>query len=712
VNLTLSPDASPSCLSEDEALRYVSSNESSAPDLALQEHLDSCAPCRMMIAEAARAMSESGPASSRTADLPAPAAHPLHRGAPTSLAIGEALLDRYTIAGFVARGGMGEVYEAYDAVLRETVALKTLICTDLDRPAAVQRLMAEVRLARQVTHPNVCRIYEFGMHQPEGRPGRDAEPIPFLTMEFLRGESLDRRLARLGPFPAAEVARLIPQLTAGLGAIHAAGIVHRDIKPGNISLLPGPPERLVLMDLGLARTTGPVESGSLSGGRLTGTLDYMAPEQVRGLPATSAMDIYALGLVIFEMLTGRRPFDRADALASAVARMVRPAPRPTQLIEGLDPAWDVLMARCLAPDPERRFASVEDLAAFVAANLARNRRDGTKLRTALLARASAALRPGVAAAVALATLAVVGAGLFGISWARRNDTGTSRGAASAVAAVQPPVRSSGPWGRVRPPQIRAQRSFLASGCSADMVRVADRFCIDRYEASIVDDLEQRTASPYYPPSPDLVTKVLEDWNRKVEGGTTGLPMPLPDLPAWQKQIGWRPRAVSQPEVLPQGYASQIIAAVACASAGKRLCTTEEWLTACRGERRTKFPYGDTYQEGVCNVHRAEREHPAHMLNLDYTDGLLDPRMNQMSSEQTGPLLRPTGGTPGCASRWGDDAVYDMVGNLDEWSADPNGVMLGGFYLRQTQDGCDYANTRHPPDFFNYSIGIRCCDRLH
>lgn len=87
-------------------------------------------------------------------------------------------------------------------------------------------------------------------------------------------------------------------------------------------------------------------------------------------------------------------------------------------------------------------------------------------------------------------------------------------------------------------------------------------------------------------------------------------------------------------------------------------------------------------------------------------------MNQMTSEVSGPLLRPAGGSPACASRWGDDAVYDMVGNLDEWSADPNGALLGGFYSRQTQDGCDSANTRHPPNFFNYSLGMRCCDRLH
>jgi formylglycine-generating enzyme len=684
--------ARPECLDEDEALRYVSAAEAAEPDLALQQHIDACAPCRKMIAEATRAMSESGAAASHTAEIPGGAPERGPPGAPTSLALGEVLLGRYTIAAFVARGGMGEVYEAYDDVLRETVALKTLICTELDRPAAVQRLMGEVRLARQVTHPNVCRIYEFGLHVPLGRRGRDVEPIPFLTMEFLRGETLDRRLAREGRLQPAEVLRLIPQMTAGLGAIHAAGIIHRDIKPANMALLPGPPERLVLMDLGLARAAEPVEpSLSLSGGRLVGTIDYMAPEQLRGLAATSGIDIYALGLVIFELVTGRRPFPRKDALSSAVERIIRPTPRPTQVVDGLDPAWDTLMVRCLAADRERRFATVEELAGFVEGTLAKRRLAGPRWRAALAAATAVQAR---LALLALAAVVLV-AGVLALQWGRRGD--------ARVGAGLEPVK------RLRPPEYRPQRAFTASGCSADMVRVADRFCIDRYEATAVDDVGQRPLSPHYPPSPDLITTALQDWSRRVEGGTTGLPVPLPELPSWQHEEPWRPRAVSQAGVTPQGYTTQIIAAVACSGAGKRLCSTEEWREACRGERDTRFPYGDSYQEGVCNVSRLE--HPAHMLKVDYTDGMLDPRMNAMTSETTGPLLRPTGGSPGCASRWGDDAVYDMVGNLDEWSADPNGVLLGGFFSRQTQEGCDHKNTKHPTDFFNYSLGIRCCDRL-
>jgi formylglycine-generating enzyme len=671
------------CLDEDEALHYVSSSGGLEKDLALEKHIDACDSCRVMLSEAARAMSASGlawhsPEWER-------AERPL--ASPTSLAVGDVLLSRYTIVRFVARGGMGEVYEAYDDVLAETVALKTIVCTDLDQPAAMQRFRAEVRLARQVTHPNVCRIYEFGMHLPSGWHGQAAEPVPFLTMEFLRGETMDRRLAREGPFAEAEVARLIPHLTAGLGAIHGAGIIHCDIKPANIALLPGPPERLVLMDFGLARFAKVVEaSQSLSGGRLVGTVNYMAPEQLGGQPATRSVDIYSLGLVIFEMLTGQRPFAGENVLAAAVGRMMRPVPKPTALVPTLDPQWDLLIARCLAPEPAQRLASVDEIVP-PRGKPPRSRPPPSRRGWGTRA-AAAAPRAGLA----LLVLAVAAGGAFLLQETR-----------------QPPGKAmvSIPKG---PPAQRKQRAFTASGCSADMVRVAGRFCIDRFEAAAVDDQEGRTLSPYYPPSPDLLIKMLEDWNRRIEGGTTGAAWPPPELPAWQREFGWRPLAVSRPGVTPQGYVNQIIAAVACAGAGKRLCTTDEWRTACRGEKGTMFPYGPTYQPGLCNISRGE--HPAEMLHIDYTDGMLDPRMNQISSQRSGPLLRPTGSSAACASRWGDDAVHDMVGNLDEWSADGNGVLLGGFYSRQSQDGCESTNTKHPADFFNYSLGIRCCDRLH
>jgi alpha-tubulin suppressor-like RCC1 family protein len=341
------------CLSEDEAFEYVQRPASGSFDSRVQEHLDTCENCRVLVVEAARALAGG---ESQYAQTSGP-----RDVQPLTLSVGEVIVERYEIIRFAARGGMGEVYEARDSVLHEVVALKTLVCTALDDPRAMNRLLAEVRLARHVTHPNVCRILEFGSHHPK-RASNPDEVIPFLTMEFLHGETLDRKIAREGKLDPAYVATLLPQIIAGVSAIHAAGIVHRDIKPQNMFLLPGSPERLVLTDFGLARGLEANRSGqSMTGPVVVGTLDYMAPEQLEGKPPTPAFDIYALGVVIFEMLTGRKPFAGATALATAVERFRKAAPRPSELVPGLDSRWDAIVARCLAQDPARRFQRAEEI---------------------------------------------------------------------------------------------------------------------------------------------------------------------------------------------------------------------------------------------------------------------------------------------------------------------------------------------------------------
>ena len=148
---------------------------------------------------------------------------------------------------------------------------------------------------------------------------------------------------------------------------------------------------------------------------------------------------------------------------------------------------------------------------------------------------------------------------------------------------------------------------------------------------------------------------------------------------------------------------------ACNSAGKRLCTIDEWTTACRGAAQTKFPYGARYRQGSCNVFR--EEHPGRLLHGSFSVGLLDPRLNETMVDGK-PLLRATGATGTCKSSWGDDAVYDMVGNLDEWVDDPDGTFVGGFYARATRQGCDAKVTVHGPSYLDYSLGVRCCDDLH
>lgn len=240
-----------------------------------------------------------------------------------------------------------------------------------------------------------------------------------------------------------------------------------------------------------------------------------------------------------------------------------------------------------------------------------------------------------------------------------------------------------------------------------MVRVG-RFCIDRWEASLVDLKTRRALSPYYPPSPVLLERIAQVWEveRQVLGDTVARELPLPDLPRWQRHERFEPAAVSRPGVVPAGYLSQPLARRACENAGKRLCTEEEWLTACRGRRGSKFPYGPAYVAGRCNVFRPL--HPAAVLHGHASIGHTDPRLNLVRDERGEPLLHLTGDRAGCASEWEEGALFDMVGNLDEWVAEERGVFVGGFYARSTSAGCDARIASHAPAYYDYSTGTRCC----
>ncbi|EYF01526.1 SUMF1/EgtB/PvdO family nonheme iron enzyme [Chondromyces apiculatus] len=244
-------------------------------------------------------------------------------------------------------------------------------------------------------------------------------------------------------------------------------------------------------------------------------------------------------------------------------------------------------------------------------------------------------------------------------------------------------------------------------CPPEMVRVARSFCVDRYEATLVDVDTGAALSPYYPPSRRHATSIEKLWQtqRLEMGNEEAQAMPLPPLPAHQRQREVEPRAVSRGNVVPQGYTSGEKAALACKNAGKRLCAIEEWRTACMGEQAQQFPYGPKFQGGKCNVFR--ETHPALVLHDDMTRGHSDPRLNQVRHKGR-PLLRRTGETSTCMSTWEGDAVADMVGNLDEWVADDEGTFVGGFYARSTRDGCMSAVTAHTFDYFDYSTGIRCC----
>lgn len=250
-----------------------------------------------------------------------------------------AILDsRYRIVGLIGRGGMGEVYRADDLRLGQPVAIKLLPAALAEDPKRLAQFHGEVRTARQVSHQNVCRVHDIG----------EVDGQLFLTMEFVDGEDLAASLKRVGRFPQDKALELARQISAGLAAAHDRGIIHRDLKPANIML--DTDGRVRLMDFGLASVGGAEDIRA-------GTPAYMAPEQLNGTGVSIKSDIYALGLVLYELFTGKRAYT-AKTLQDLVDqhRMGTITP-PGEIVKDLDPAIGAALMRCLERDAERRPAS-------------------------------------------------------------------------------------------------------------------------------------------------------------------------------------------------------------------------------------------------------------------------------------------------------------------------------------------------------------------
>lgn len=286
--------------------------------------------------------------------------------APQVFARGELLAERFRVERLLGEGGMGQVFEALDLELGVPVALKVIRPERAGSASAAARFKREVQLARQVTHTNVCRIYDLVQHKDAKGWGQAGPPKLLLTMELLRGETLAERLARTDSLTPEEAVPLIRDMADALDAAHLAGVVHRDFKSSNVMLVPGGDGmRAVVTDFGLARTQldgrpeqeRPVESLGPGGG----TPAYMAPEQLLGEKATAASDIYSFGVVIYEMLTGTRPFC-PDAPGTVPRRLVEAPPSLRTLRPDLDERWERTILRCLARHPEERFARARDVA--------------------------------------------------------------------------------------------------------------------------------------------------------------------------------------------------------------------------------------------------------------------------------------------------------------------------------------------------------------
>ncbi|HEV3037117.1 MAG TPA: tetratricopeptide repeat protein, partial [Candidatus Angelobacter sp.] len=266
---------------------------------------------------------------------------------------GERLNGRYKIVRFLGAGGSGEVYEAEDELLSTRIALKIIGREASLGKAALDRLRQEVQAAHRVTNDNVCRIYDLQ---------RDLDrDIVFLTMELVPGETLLARLRRLGKLDRKEALLVAGQLCRGIAAAHRAGVLHRDLKCSNVMLEgSGNAVRAVITDFGTALRLDPAEAVA-SPIAFYGTVAYCSPEQLQGEKSTQASDIYALGLIFYEMLTGQRPFRSNSQLVEAVNRLTNDRVKLENLPNGSSSSWGHIIQGCLARDPQQRFASVEEV---------------------------------------------------------------------------------------------------------------------------------------------------------------------------------------------------------------------------------------------------------------------------------------------------------------------------------------------------------------
>ncbi|WP_426508194.1 protein kinase domain-containing protein [Dactylosporangium sp. McL0621] len=255
-------------------------------------------------------------------------------------------MDRYRLIEPLGTGGMSVVWRAFDEILERPVAVKLLAPKLLDDPDSRRRIQAEARAAALLSHPHIAQVHDFG-HGPDG--------APYVVMELVTGRSLEEA----GPLPPAAVLRLGAELAGALAAVHARGLVHRDVKPANVMLTD---DGSKLVDFGISAVAG---DHSDKTGQILGTPAYLAPERIRGLPTTAATDVYALGLLLYRALAGRFPWPEATTGTTMVLeahRRTRPAPLPAGLV---DAPIAAAIHRCLAKAPENR-PSAAEMAALLA----------------------------------------------------------------------------------------------------------------------------------------------------------------------------------------------------------------------------------------------------------------------------------------------------------------------------------------------------------
>lgn len=267
---------------------------------------------------------------------------------PTALlSLATALESRYQVLSELGRGGMGIVYQAYDKQLKEQVAIKLLSPLLSTDPEALERLTREVSLARRITHPNVIRIHDLS----------EVNGLHYVSMEYFSGTNLKEHLKRSGPLSLLGAYQILSQICAGLEVAHSQGVVHRDLKAQNVMIAPS--GQIKIIDFGLARSAH--LEGMTATGLIMGTPEYMAPEQVSGKHVDERADIYALGVILFEMLTGRVPFSGDSAIAVGFQQLKDPPPSPSSINPQIPEEVERIILKALEKEPIRRYRTVDEM---------------------------------------------------------------------------------------------------------------------------------------------------------------------------------------------------------------------------------------------------------------------------------------------------------------------------------------------------------------
>ncbi|WP_407559909.1 protein kinase domain-containing protein [Streptomyces sp. 184] len=269
---------------------------------------------------------------------------------------------RYRLLDLLGTGGMASVHLAHDTVLDRQVAVKTLH-TELGREDSFrERFRREAQAVARLSHPNVVSVFDTGEDRFAGA-GEAGGPVPYIVMEYVEGRPLrsvlDEDVARFGAVPTEKALRIVSDVLAALDASHEMGLVHRDIKPGNVMMTRR--EQVKVMDFGIARAVQSGVTSMTQTGMVVGTPQYLSPEQALGRGVDARSDLYSVGVLLFELLTGRLPFDADSPLAIAYAHVQEQPPTPSSINRTVPPVVDALVARALAKNPDERFPSAEEM---------------------------------------------------------------------------------------------------------------------------------------------------------------------------------------------------------------------------------------------------------------------------------------------------------------------------------------------------------------